>query len=81
MSARNRDRAAWIERGRYYAWTARRREVPAGRDPLTGLEFDAPYMRRDARRLGRAARAAMARECFRIARRYPNPLPSGPDEG
>lgn len=75
---RNRDRAEWFARAEFFAWDARRAvtglTVPLGNDPIGGQPWN-PW-KDTARRLGLVSNAALARECYRIARAFPNPLPT-----
>lgn len=68
------DRERWHFLAAYYAWSARKGWPPGGNDPMTGLRWKDHD--RQARRLGRAAYIALAREAYAIARTYgPSPLP------
>lgn len=67
-------REEWHFMAGYYAWNARKGFAPGARDPRTGQPWKAHD--RAARRLGRAAYLALAREAYAIAREYgPTPLP------
>jgi len=73
MTHRDHQRALWWERATYFAWSARK-GYAYSRDPLTGRPF--PDHDLAARRLGRVAYIALAREAFAIARSFgPLPLP------
>jgi hypothetical protein len=62
-------------RADYYVWAARRHSKPCGADPVSGQPWETfTYHHSTARILGRASYAAMARECYRLARLFPNPL-------
>jgi len=69
----NQLRDEMYRRAEYYAWIARKGSPGCGNDPITG-QPPRQYSDLD-RALGRASHAAMARECYRRARRFPNPLP------
>jgi hypothetical protein len=69
--SQTRDRA-WF-RAEYYAWNARKGSPLDRFDPATGKPYS--ILNDDARRIGRLAYIAAAREAYRIARNYPLPLP------
>ena len=70
------ERERWHFLATYYAWLARRNATPGARDPLTGRAWPDYGSTNNARRLGRAAHLAMAREAYAIARALgPDPLP------
>jgi hypothetical protein len=69
----NQQRNEMYARAEYFAWAARKGFPGCGNDPITGT---APRQFNHLdRALGRVSHAAMARECYRRARRFPNPLP------
>jgi len=68
----NRLRAQMYARADYYAWAARRQDVPTGGDPITGQPLSS--WRELDRELGRASYAALARVCYRRARAMRRPL-------
>lgn len=75
MSDLNRDRAAMYARADYFAWSARRPYPPVGNDPVGGRPWPLwGSLGTVARNIGAAMDAAAARECYRMARQYPNPL-------